>query len=100
MMRQAVSLPSGLIAGQRDDGALTNEVHRRIVFVQVCENGSELLARVQFLRGCRIFGIHIHHEMRVHCKERHLALGVTTVRAMRVRFDQFPDSKSIRGFLG
>jgi hypothetical protein len=38
--------------------------------------------------------------MGVDRKERHLAFCVTTVRAMRVRFDQFPDGKSIRRFLG
>jgi hypothetical protein len=100
MMRQAVSLSSGSVAGRREDGALSNEAHRRIVSVQVSEDGSEFLARVQFLRGCRILGIHIHHEMRVDRKEGHLAFGVTTVCAMRVRFNQFPDSKSIRGLLG
>src|SRR6202167_2686126 len=70
MMRQAVSLSSGSVAGRREDGALSNEAHRRIVSVQVSEDGSEFLARVQFLRWCRILGIHIHHEMRVDRKER------------------------------
>src|ERR1700679_1075672 len=100
MVRYAVSLSGGSTARQREDGALSNEVHRRIVFVQVREDGSQFLARAQFLGGRRVLRIHIHHEMSVHCKERHLALRVTTVRAMRVSLNQFPDSKSIRGFLG
>ena len=80
MVRYALSLPDGSIACEREDGALPNEVHRRIVFVQVREDGSELLARVQFLRGCRVLRIHIHHGMRIRRKECHLAFRITTVR--------------------
>src|ERR1700751_1144971 len=62
VMRKAVGFSRGPIAGQREDGALTDEMRRGIVLVQVCEHWRERLARVQFLRGFRIFRVHVHNE--------------------------------------
>jgi hypothetical protein len=36
--------------------------------------------------------------VRVGGKERHLTLGIPTIGAMCVSFDEFPDRKSVRGF--
>jgi len=60
---------------------------------------SERLARVQLLRGLRILGIHVHDEVRIWSKERHLAFRIATIGAVRVRLDQFPNRKAIGGFL-
>jgi hypothetical protein len=47
VMCEAVGLPCGEITVQREDGALSDEMRRSIVPVQVCEDWSERLARVQ-----------------------------------------------------
>jgi hypothetical protein len=36
--------------------------------------------------------------VRVGAKERHLTLGIPTIGAMCVSFDEFPDRKAVRGF--
>jgi hypothetical protein len=43
-MRDAVGFARGAIAVQREDGALSNEMHCGSVLVQVCEDPSELHA--------------------------------------------------------
>jgi len=48
-MREAVGFARGAIFCQREDCALSEEVRRSLVFVQLSEDGSERLARVQFL---------------------------------------------------
>jgi hypothetical protein len=68
--------------------------------VQLREDWSKGLARVQFLRRCWILGVHVHHEMRVWHKERHLTFRITTIGAVCVGLDELPDSKAIRGFVG
>jgi hypothetical protein len=40
-MRQTVRLPGGTIASQRKDCALSNEVRRGIILVQICEDCSD-----------------------------------------------------------
>jgi hypothetical protein len=67
---------------------------------RVSEYRSERLARVQFLRGLRILGVHVNDEVRVRRKKSHLTFRIATVRAMCVSFNEFADSETIRGFLG
>ena len=76
------------VAGQGENRALSNEVHGRSVFVQVSEYRSERLARVQFLRGLRILGVHVNDEVRVRRKKSHLTFGITAISAVRVGFDE------------
>jgi len=99
-MRQTVRFPCGTIARQREDCALSNEMRRGIILVQICEDWSERVARVQFLRGSRIPGVHVNHEVGVPGKESHLPLRVATIGGMGVSLDEFPDRKAIRGFCG
>jgi hypothetical protein len=100
MMREAVSFAGGTIAGEREDCALSDEVRGRFVLVQFGEDRSERGARMQFLRGCRIFRIHVHHEVRVGGEERHLAFSIATVGAMCIGLDKFPDSEPICRLFG
>jgi hypothetical protein len=100
MMRDALGFPCGAIVVQRKDGALSNEMHRSCVLVQVSENRSERLARVQLLRGLRVFGVHVHHEVGVGSEQSHLAFRVAAVGTMGIGLDEFTDGKPIRGFLG
>src|SRR5580692_3560765 len=53
---------------------------------------------MQLLRRGRIFGVHVHHKMRICGEKRHLALRIAPVGAMRIGLDEFPDSEAIRGF--
>src|SRR6476661_329673 len=99
-MCQSISLSRGSIAGQREDRALSHEVHGGGVLVQVCEDRSERLARMQLLRGRRVLGIHVYHKVGVCRKERHLTLRIPAIGAMGVGLDQFPDSEPIRRFSG
>ena len=64
------------------------------------EEAAERLARVKLLRGLRILGVHVNHEVGVSGKESHLSLRVATIGAMGVSLDEFPDRKAIRGFCG
>jgi hypothetical protein len=98
-MRHAVSFTRASVASQSEDRGLSKEVHRGGILVQICEDWGERLAGVQFLRRLGISGIHVHNEMRVWGKERHLTLRVAPVGAMRVGLDKFADSESISGFL-
>src|SRR5579871_6661209 len=97
-MGQTVGFSVGVVALQREEGALSDEVRGGVVLVQLCEDGSERLARVQFLGRRRVPGVHIHHKMRVCSKESHLAFRITTIRAVSVSLNEFPDSKAICGF--
>jgi hypothetical protein len=47
-----------------------------------------------------ILGVHVHHEVGVCSKERHLTFRVATIGAMHVGLDELPDSEAIRGFVG
>jgi hypothetical protein len=75
-------------------------VHGGGVLVQVREDRSERLARMQILRGRWIFGIHVHYEVGVRGKECHLTFRIATIGAVRIGFDEFTDSEAIRSFLG
>ena len=55
MMRDAIGFARGVLAVEGEDGALPNEMHCGRVLVQVSEHGRERLARMQLLRGVRIF---------------------------------------------
>jgi hypothetical protein len=44
VMRKAVGFPCGAIVRQRKNGALSDEMRRGIILVQIGENGSESLA--------------------------------------------------------
>ena len=68
--------------------------------VQVCEDWSERLARVQLLGRLRIFGVHVHDEMGVRGEQSHLTFRIATIGAVSVGLDELPNSKAIRGFLG
>jgi hypothetical protein len=99
-MRDAVGFARGAIAFQRGDGALPDEMHRRGVLVQVGEDRSERLTRVQLLRGLRVFGLHVDHEMGVAGEQSHLAFRIAAVGAMGVGLNEFADGDAIRRFLG
>src|SRR5580704_9126316 len=99
-MRQAVGFPGGSIGCQREDSALSDEVRRGVVLVQLREDWSERLARVQLLCGRGILGVHVHHEMGVCGKKRHLRFRITTIGAVCVGLDELPDSEAIRGVTG
>jgi hypothetical protein len=99
-MRQTVRFPFGTIARQREDCALSNEMRRGIILVQICEDRGESVARVQFLRGPRIFGVHIHYEVGVCGKKSHLTCRIATIGAVCVGVDELADSEAIRDFAG
>ena len=65
VMRQAVRFPGRPLACQSEDRALTDEVRGGLVLIQIGEDRSERLARMQLLRGFRIFGVHVHDEVGV-----------------------------------
>jgi hypothetical protein len=68
-----------------ENRALSNEVHGRSVFVQVSEYGSERLARVQFLRGLRVLGVHVNDEVRV----RQRSATLSTIRNLRLLLENW-----------
>src|SRR5258707_199271 len=98
-MRDAVGFAGGSIARQGEDGALSDEMHRGSILVQVGEDRSERLARVKYLRGRRIICIHVHHEMGIGGEESHLAFRIAAICAMGVGLDESENGKTIRGFL-
>ena len=98
-MRQAIGFSGSSVGGQREDGALSDEVRRGFVLIQLCEDWSERLARVQFLRASDP-GVHVHHELCVFSKERHLTFRIASIGAVRIDLDEFPNSEAIRGFRG
>jgi hypothetical protein len=71
-----------------------------IVFVQVSEDWRESLSRVQIHCWFWIFGVHVHDEVGVRGKERHLTYRIPTIGAVCVSLDEFPDSEAIRSFTG
>src|SRR6266550_3636098 len=75
-------------------------MHGGGVLVQSCKNWSERLARVQLLRRLRILGVHVHDEVRIWSKERHLAFRIAAIGAMRVGLNEFSDRETICGFAG
>src|ERR1700722_2384598 len=99
VMREAVGFPCGAVSVQGEDGALSDEMRRGVVSVQVCEDWSERLARVQLLGRLRILGVHIHHEMGVRGEQRHLTSRIATIRAASIGLDELTNSKAVRGFL-
>ena len=48
----------------------------------------------------RILGIHVHHEVGVRGKEKHLTFRIATIGAMCIGLDELPDSEAIRGLVG
>ena len=98
-MRQTVRFPSGAIARQREDGALSNEMRRGMILVQICEEWSERFASAvparawDPWRSCK-------PQMGILGKESHLSLRIATIGAMGVSLDEFSDRKAIRGFCG
>src|ERR1700733_4348642 len=53
---------------------------------------------MQLLRGLRIFGVHVHHEVGVCGEQRHLPLRVATVGTVRVGLNELPDRETVGGF--
>src|ERR1700746_2992820 len=98
-MRKAIGVPVGLVGGEGEDGALSDEVRGGVVLVQVCKNRRKRIARVQIHRALRGFGVHVHHEVCVFSKQSHLTLRVAAVSAVRVGLDEFPDREAIGSFL-
>src|ERR1700741_748239 len=98
-MRQAIGFPGGLVGGEGEDGALSDEVGGGVVLVKVSKNRRKRIARVQIHRGLWVFGVHVHHEVSVFGKESHLTLRVAAVSAVRVALDELPDREAIGSFL-
>src|SRR5580658_8320664 len=99
-MRKAVSFAGRSGGCEREDRTLSDEMRGGVVLVQICKDGSEFVARMEFLGGRRIFSIHEHNEVRVGCKQRHLTFRIASVRAVRVGFDELSDREPVRGFTG
>src|SRR5580704_525160 len=99
-MRKAVSFAGRSVRGEREDCALSHEMRGGVILVQIGEDGSEFVARMQFLGGRRIFSIHENNEVRVRRKERHLTFRIATVGAMGVSLDEFSNRQPVRGFTG
>src|SRR5437588_6074660 len=99
MMRQAVGFPGAAVARERKDRALSDEVRGGSVLVQVGKDRRKRFARMQLLRGLWIFGVHEHHEVRIGREERHLALRVATIGAVRVGLDELAYGEAIGGFV-
>src|SRR6201988_748886 len=95
-MRHAITFACASIVGQREVRGLSKEVHGRGVLVQICKNGSECLARAQLLRELRILGVHVHDEVRIWSKERHLACRIATIGAMRICLNELSDRETVR----
>src|SRR5580692_9702538 len=75
-------------------------MHRRSILIEVGEDRSERLTRVQLLRGVRVSGVHVHHEVGVGGEQSHLAFRIAAVGAMGVGLDELADGEAVRGFLG
>jgi hypothetical protein len=43
-------------------------------------------------------GIHVHNEVGIPGEERHLALRIAAIGAVRIGFDEFANGKTIRRF--
>ena len=50
--------------------------------------------------GFRILGVHVHDEVRIWTKERHLAFRIATIGAMRVGLDELSNSEAVRRLAG
>src|ERR1700733_5546952 len=99
-MRQTISVSSALVSRQAKDRTLPDEVHGGSILVQICKNWSERLARVQLMRRLRILGVHIHDEMCIWSKQRHLALRIATIGAVCIGFDELSDRETVCGLIG
>src|ERR1700730_11907053 len=97
-MRQAVGFPGASVLRQRENRALSDEVGGGVVLIQLGEDRRERLARVQLKSVLWILGVHMHHEVGVRGKERHLAFRIAAIGAMRVGLDELPDREAIGGF--
>src|SRR6202008_3024098 len=95
-MRQAVGFPGASVTCQAKNRTLPDKVHGGGILVQICKDWSERLARVQLLRRLRIIRVHVHHEVSVGGKERHLAVRVATIGAMRVGLNELSDRETVR----
>src|ERR1700733_7971804 len=99
-MRQTISVSSALVSRQAKDRTLPDEVHGGGVLVQICKNWSERLARVQLLRRLRILGVHVHHEVRIWSKQRHLTFRIAAIGAVCVGLDELPDREAVCSLIG
>ena len=61
-----------------------------VILVQLCEDWSERLARVELLGRRRIIGVHIHHEVGVFRKESHLTFRIAAIRRSVRRLRRVP----------
>src|SRR6185312_9671836 len=100
VMSQAIRLTRGALSRECENCALSDEVGGGVVFVQVCKDRRERFARVQLLRGLRIFGVHEHHEVSVFRKERYLAFRISAIGTVRVSLDKLAYGQPIRSFGG
>jgi hypothetical protein len=60
--------------------------------------GASALVQMQLL-WARIFGIHVHHDVGICGKARHLTARIPTFGTVCVRFDEFPDVAAVRASL-
>jgi hypothetical protein len=86
---------SGRPVAIEGDRALTVEMHRRLVAVEVLEHGRQRLAAVENLRRLSTRALHVHDEVRVLTEERLLALGIAAIRAIRVGVNELADREAV-----
>ena len=98
VMCDAVGFARGASTVQREDCALSDEMHRRGIPIQVREDRGERPARMQLLRRLWILGVHVYNEMGVGGEQRHLAFRIATIGAAGVGLDELTDGEAIRGF--
>jgi hypothetical protein len=91
-----VALSRGAVALERDR-ALSVEVHRGLVAVQVGEDRGQRLTPLQDVRRLVALPVHVDGEDRVVGEQRFLPLGVAPVGAMRVGVEQLADRQAIGG---
>ncbi len=50
--------------------------------------------------GFGSFSVHVHDEVSIGGKERHLPVLIATIGAIRVGLDEVPDGEAVRGLIG
>src|SRR5260370_11247205 len=97
-MVEDIRVAGGTVPGEHQ-GAMSVEMHRCLVGVQVVEHRLKRLPAVQLLGRLPGLAVHVHQETRVGSEQRHLALRVPAVRTMCVRVEQSPDREPVSSFL-
>src|SRR6266702_7407721 len=97
MMSNAVAFTGRSIAIEAD-GALAVEMRRRLILVQIGEDGSERTAAVEDVGRLGRATVHENVKGGVLSEERHLSACVTPVGAMGIGVDQFSDGEAVGRF--